>query len=68
VNLIESDILRIRAAEQRVLKESGLASLMETKKTFGAAGWLVCLNVFFQDAYKKKGKFEARLLSLFTFS
>jgi hypothetical protein len=29
---LESDILRIKADEQRVFKESGLASLIETKR------------------------------------
>jgi hypothetical protein len=70
MNLIESGILRIRAAEQRVCKESGLASWMEIKRRLvPPVGWCaLAFFFFFQHAYKKKGKFEVRLLSLFTVS
>jgi hypothetical protein len=67
VNLIDFDILRIRTAEQREFKESSLASWME-KKDVWCSRLVGVPYVFFQEAYKKKGKFEARLLSLFTFS
>lgn len=54
MNLIESDILRIRAAEQRVLKESGLASLMETKRRLvQPVGWCA-LTYFFKTRTRRR--------------
>ena len=47
MNLILSDILRIRAAEQRVFKESGLASWMETKRRLvQPVGWCALRIIF----------------------
>jgi hypothetical protein len=61
VNLIQSDILRIRAAEQRVLKESGLAGLLETKRCLvQPVGWCA-LRIF---SVQEEGKVR----STFTFS
>jgi len=63
VNLIESDILRIRAAEQRMLKESGLASLMATKRCLvQPVGW--CALRIFSRRVQEEGKVR----STFTFS
>jgi hypothetical protein len=54
VNLIDFDILRIRTAEQRVFKESSSGQLDGNKKTFGAAGWLVCLTYFFKTRTRRR--------------
>ena len=55
MNLIESDILRFRAAEQRVFKESGLASLTETNRCLvQPVGWCVLPFFFFFFSFKTR--------------
>jgi hypothetical protein len=57
------DILRIRAAEQRVFKESGLASWMETKRRLvQPVGW--CALRTFSRRVQEEGKVRGT----FTFS
>jgi len=51
---------------QHEFQESDRATCERSKKTVSSAGW--CALLTYQDAHEKKGKYEACLLSVFSFS